>query len=433
MRIGLFLPLPRYHPDAPRWKLPTVPLGLYVLAAVCRDGGHEPVVFDPNLYPDIDDRPDLLGQALAGLDAVGVSSHTFNWPAARRLAENCRLARPDLPVIAGGVHPSHRPRRVLETSAIDYVVIGDGDTGLVELLTDLESGRGVRRPGIASRDDPDGGGKARIDQSFSLPAYDLLPADVYQTLSMETSRGCVGNCAFCSITGRRRWRPLPAGEVADRLARAVEVEGRLKGRRLYLVDDCFTVDAERAAQICAQIPRIAPGWSILLEARVQDLLKPEIAPALAGIGAVEFQIGIECGYDLGISRVGKRFTRDDVVRCMDHLDSHGLVRGAQLMFIIGLPWEGLAECTATVTFAATMADQYGCKCNLSWWRPIPSLLWNEREEYGIRCDDELFDREGWVTDPDLIPRVYPRLPAEDYERLRTTLAAYANLGVELKV
>ncbi len=47
----------------------------------------------------------------------------------------------DFPIILGGWHPSLLPTQTLEASFVDYVVRGQGEESLLELVSTLRAGR----------------------------------------------------------------------------------------------------------------------------------------------------------------------------------------------------------------------------------------------------------------------------------------------------
>jgi B12-binding domain/radical SAM domain protein len=111
--------------------------------------------------------------------------------------------------IAGGPHPSARPAEVLEH--FDYVVIGEGEETLPELLRAIRAGEDpLSVPGIAYKRDGAftfTGKRAPVD----LDMYPPFEPPIFSPI--EISRGCPWGCAFCqtpSLFGRKmRHRSVP--------------------------------------------------------------------------------------------------------------------------------------------------------------------------------------------------------------------------------
>ena len=64
---------------------------------------------------------------------VGVSLTTRQWLRARDLIGDIR-ARIDIPVIAGGLHPTFSPEAVLDSPGFDYVCLGEGEAPMLDLV-----------------------------------------------------------------------------------------------------------------------------------------------------------------------------------------------------------------------------------------------------------------------------------------------------------
>ena len=94
--------------------------------------------------------------------------------------------------IAGGPHPSARPGEALEH--FDFVVIGEGEETLPELLAAIKEGEDPGRvQGIAYR----AGTEIRFTGSRAPVNLDLYPPFGKILAPIEISRGCPWGCAYC--------------------------------------------------------------------------------------------------------------------------------------------------------------------------------------------------------------------------------------------
>ena len=114
------------------------PYGLYLLAAVLERDGHDVVLADLVLDGGRSLMPYAREVEAAGL--VGVSATSLGWPTALDVVRQVRAMRPDVPVVAGGIHPTMFDRHVLRTSPVDLVVRGEGEVALSALCHALERG-----------------------------------------------------------------------------------------------------------------------------------------------------------------------------------------------------------------------------------------------------------------------------------------------------
>ena len=83
------------------------------------------------------------GHCAAYVDAYGNASHmlTLNAPHdAVRISRRAKAARPDLPVVWGGWHPSLFGAECLEEHSVDITVQGQGEETFAEILRRLDAG-----------------------------------------------------------------------------------------------------------------------------------------------------------------------------------------------------------------------------------------------------------------------------------------------------
>lgn len=147
-------------------------------------------------------------------DVICIGEETVSSDEAMRLAAFVKNQHPQTIVIAGGVFFSYTAQESLKTGLIDYIVHGEGEITLLELLTAIadkhvteshisgisykQNGqitRTAERPLIADMD------------TLPLPAWSKVPMHLYGLgsknhpglVSIEHSRGCIDNCSFCIL------------------------------------------------------------------------------------------------------------------------------------------------------------------------------------------------------------------------------------------
>ncbi len=250
----------------------TAPLGILAISTPLLRAGYKVCIVDSTITPNFQKR------VLAELaDAACLAVSLVTGPMIRETVQIARAAKrmyPDKPVILGGWHPSLLPDQTLAAEYVDLVVKGQGEDALLELMQAIESGDDFR--GIAGV-----GYKENGQVRFNLPrtlrplvdmppkAYQLADFDAYEKVggrrwAMYTSSlACPYNCGYCtnnSVYGRK-WNALPAEQVAEETCDLVTRYGL---ELLWIVDDNFLVDRERAVGIAEGVVRrgVQFNWSV---------------------------------------------------------------------------------------------------------------------------------------------------------------------------
>ena len=417
------------------------PNALYYLASILRTRGHD-VQVEPR------PRPDLLSRSFAetlasGCDVLGISANSINWRFARGLASEVRRVRRDLPIVLGGIHASLFPEHALEVSTADYVLRGEAEESLPELLDAIAAGRGFQEIGGLTWRDKDG--TVRSNPSRPLlssqaleagpaPAFDLLHDGEYQGIALESSRGCAFNCAFCSIPYRRSFRALGADAFVRRLTESLDLaEPRLRspfGRTsVYILDDCFTTSKKRVVEIFERLEPLKNRVRYGIEARA-DQVTDAIARTMEGTEFWLIQMGLESGYPEGLRKVNKGLKIEDIERACSILRDHGLAEATDYAFIVGFPWESRDDCLRTLDFAVYLHMTYGGHISLAWYEPFPgSPLWDRRVEEGLPMHEGLYDDPGlnWRESPELFHAIRPRMSWDDCVEIEEVVHALTAL------
>jgi anaerobic magnesium-protoporphyrin IX monomethyl ester cyclase len=168
-------------------------------------------------------------------------------------------------VVLGGAHVSCDPEGVLQSPAVDYALMGEGEKRFPLLLEQIEKQGGGNIKdidGIGYRKD----GEIQINplQSFiqdldSLPppARELLDPDRYRmrkkrSTMIITSRGCPHGCAYCSthlVMGTSFRTRAPEAILKE----MVECRKGYGIQTFDIEDDNFTFDQERAKKLMSLI------------------------------------------------------------------------------------------------------------------------------------------------------------------------------------
>ena len=251
------------------WGVQTIgnwpPLQLAYLAGAALKAGHEARIFDAmNKKVSFDDireqveeyRPDYV-MSLDYLPVTGAIS-TATVPAALEALGVAREVNPDITTLIGGPHPTFMYEEMLSDpeNTADYIIRGEPEDTLVDLMAKVPEGRAAEVEGIAYLDDgkivttPQRTHIADLD-SLAV-AWHLLDWEDYhynvepygRMASVLTSRGCMMGCAFCSqrLFWRGQWRARDPKKAVDEMRHLVETHDV---EFITLIDAYPTKDLER--------------------------------------------------------------------------------------------------------------------------------------------------------------------------------------------
>jgi radical SAM superfamily enzyme YgiQ (UPF0313 family) len=396
------------HADTFGYSMP--PPGLLRLGGALRDAGHQPALEDlahrlasGALGNEALNGGDGLARSAADLllargkpDLLGFSVMGATLPIALEIARLLRERWAEVPILIGGPGVNGTDGWIVERFPwIDAVVRGEGEITVVEIADAMAAGSGpFEVDGVTSRR-ADGevvrtADRAMIKDLNDLPRYawDLLPPiTAYKAVTgeedglvpLDSGRGCVYDCSFCSIgrTWSRRSRPLPA----DRLAREVaELRGIPGANRAYLCHDIFGADRKHALAFTERM--VAEDIRIPWEVRARaDHLDAELLQSMGRAGCDRVLLGIESASPRVRARNQKGMREDiDLLSVVDDCAAAGIT--PILSLILGLPGEADEDLDESLTFCAAAALRAGVNLSLHLVNPQP----------GCALGDELADR-----------------------------------------
>ena len=330
------------------------PLGLAYIASVLRQGGHSVKMVDMNVSTK------RLPSRLGDFDLVGISSDTPRHNISIQIAKKVKEQK--IPVIMGGPHVTFMEEEALKSGAVDYVVRGEGEYSMLNLVAHLSSGDDVKdvtgisylKSGDIIRN-PSRQLIADLD-ALPLPARELLPMNKYtvkldgrRATSVITSRGCPFNCSFCSSSELfgLKWRAREPEAIVDEVE---EVKKRYGIDSILFMDDNFTLNPDRTIRICEQMNHRALNIRWWCFSRVDTIAKHEdMVQSMADAGVREVFVGVENPNQEVLDSYKKGITADISYRAIQILRKYKIRSMAG--FIIGELNETMEMIKDTIKFA----------------------------------------------------------------------------------
>ncbi|MHC1699135.1 MAG: radical SAM protein [Geobacteraceae bacterium] len=298
------------------------------------------------------DSPEEISRALLATepDLVGFSLYAWNRDECLALAEKLRREVPELTIFAGGPEATADPSGLLAGSAFDFLVVGEGEVTLCEVIDRLDAGVSlVGLPGIA-RKTVSGVELTRREPLADLGALPspylsgILDSYIPSGVLWQLSRGCTFGCDFCfDGMGARSVRRYPI----ERLEEELDYLVHHGVGQVVVLDSTFNLDPARAKALLKLLRKKASHVHFHFEVRA-ELLDVEQARLFGGMKC-SLQIGLQTA-DPGVSRsVGRPLNRREFATKIGLLNQAGVVFGFDLIF--GLPGDSLARFRETLDFA----------------------------------------------------------------------------------
>ncbi len=399
----------------------TAPLGLLAISTPLLRAGYTIRIIDSTIVPDFKKR--VLEEVRDAL-CLGISLVTG--PMISETVEISRAVKQwnkDFPVILGGWHPSLLPGQTLEADYVDIIVRGQGEDAMLEVAQRLQSGAPLDDVlGVGFKRD----GKLVLTPERPLKTLDVMPPKAYHLADFDayervcgrrwamyvSSLACPFNCSYCTNAGvyGRKWNALPVAQVVEE---TMDLTRRFRLQLLWMADDNFLVDLERALQIAEGLVRAGASfkWSVQATTNLTARLSVEELTLLRRSGLHQICQGIETASPTVMKLMNKGFQDlDSIYQSTERCVQAGVIPSFNIIF--GYPGEGVKERRETIHFIMDVCRRFpGAEFWTNIFTPYPgSPIFHRAQELGIEVPRSL---EGWV---DYFPRytVLPWLKGKDH-------------------
>jgi len=336
---------------------PYLPYGVLYLAGYLKKRNVDVGIFDCN--SDYSDPVDYVKKCKPKFVGLSVLSGPVIKDAVD-ISKNIRNYDKNIKIIWGGLHPSLFPKYVLETSFVDYVIEGEGEQGLLEILS-----------GKSDRWNKTGSTGIFVDLNEFWPAWDLVDVKKYisnklwasKVLSMNTSRGCIFKCHFCFNQGVKfnKWRCVDAITMVDQI-RFLKDKYKINGIQFY--EDLFDRERDRVREFCSLVKGLDIKWEHFSNVTLadQDLLNMEYES-----GCRHIAYGVESGSERILKFINKKQNVEQIKKAFEKCRRAKIMASA--LFMIGLPTETEEDLVLTAKLIKELKSPTPI-CTV--YRPYPS-------------------------------------------------------------
>lgn len=288
----------------------------------------------------------------------------------------------DVIIVGGGPHASARPRELLDIG-FDYVVIGEGEASLRELLWLLGNDKDpCTIPGVVS------------SASESIPVPKMLekvPLDEYPPFAIdlnvvgpiEVTRGCPYGCKFCAtpfLTGGVV-RHREVSSITHWLRKAVERRGF--ERCWFLSPNALCYGGRGRTAEPAKLERLlketteSTGSEVFFGSFPSEVRPEFVTPELLEmfreyVANRTLQVGLQSGSDRVLRAANRHHTVQEGLDAISIAKDTGFIPHVDMIF--GLPGEEEQDLEGSLTICEDLA-KLGTKIHAHVFMPLPGSEW----------------------------------------------------------
>lgn len=395
------------------------PLGLAYISSVLKQAGHHVDCLNLNHYDGTVEelvRTSLMGKKRYDfVCSGGLSPH---YRQIRSIVDAVHKYKSDAKLILGGGIISSDPEFMFNTLNPDYVVVGEGEKTIVELLSCIEHNGNLEEvAGIGYRDK---NGKVICTKSqtaimdldsipwpdfegFEFETYlnHLRPDDMYfydlydspRPYPIICSRSCPYLCTFCFHPLGNKYRQRSIDSIMH------ELEVMVKRYRINIIaiyDELFSHDKERVYEFCRRIKKLKEEipWEIKWNCQMRvDGLDEEFLKTMKDAGCYMVSYGFESYSPSVLKSMRKHITPEQIDQAV-HLTLNNEI-SIQGNFIFGDAAETLQTAHETLNY---WKEHYYAGILLGFISPYPGTqLYTKCLERGI-IKDKLDFIENHISD-----------------------------------
>lgn len=416
--------LPGYRPK------PIVPLGMLYL---CSNIGHEVKFIDNNIKKFTNEK---LFQEIMKFkpDIVGFGGTMMEWVQARKVAKF--LKEVNISTIYGGPNATVNSEKHIRY--FDYVIKGEGEVTLKELLNCLEEGGSPTKvKGLWFRrnskivKNPDRPFIENLD-ALNYPDREIINLDEYSRETgfptakpadiVVSTRGCPYDCHFCSSKyfWKQTYRMRDVGEVIKEIKFMMDKYG---SKTIHFREDNFTVQKGRVLNFCDELERMGIEW--VCQSRVDDV-DEELVKRMKDSGCRGISFGFESANDHTLRYLKKGITVSQSIRAIDICEKIGMNWSGG--FMVGVLNETRKDINTTLAFVGRIRKN-----------PHSFLPPGAARFLGFPVSETYFEMErkglverSWQDGELLVPRTY-YLSANDVEKeIRRDEVSRMEIGLRVR-
>jgi len=274
-------------------------------------------------------------------------------------------------VILGGPGVFFSYNYLKKYDEIDHIFVGEAELTFRKYIKKIIEGREIPKVIIPNK---------QFDlRNSPIPDYDDFELENYFYIGIETQRGCINSCRYCSS----RFYPFPYFKLKPIETFEKEIRGLLKyGNRFFLCDNIPNPTKKRIIELC----KVLSKYDVKFQCELVPDIDEEVAFWLKKAGIIKVALGVESLSDSCIRLMGRRYLWKSILKSLRALKKYNIP--VHCMFIFGFPNESLSSTILTIIRLIKYADLFGTIAPGSYRLTYNSYVHKHPEEFGIKILEE---------------------------------------------
>lgn len=353
--------------------------GLGWLSAVLKQAGHRTEL----IYLDQEISPEQLVEKVKKIspDLIGFSSITLQYQFTKHYAQALK-SELKIPMVIGGIHSTIAPEQVLADDLFDFLVQGEGEYPLLELVQALEQDkdwRNIKNLWWREENQIKSNPLRPLIELDQLPFPDrelfdeqrLLLENNYQ-VPMMASRGCPFACSYCCNTvltqlakqaGGRWHRRRSVEKVIQELVSVHKRYPNLKS--VFFADEVFTSNKQWVREFCVEYKNnFKTPFQVYIRVGTVDY---ELLRLMKETGLYSILVGVESGNErIRREVLNRKMSNQQIREVFRWADELGIESWSAVM--IGVPGETEKTIRETIKLVQKISPHH---LQLSMFQPFP--------------------------------------------------------------
>jgi len=293
------------------------PLGLVCIGGPLLDAGYTVKLIDHDAYGwSFKKLVEEVGKFQANYVLLGHSGSTASHKTAIKTIHEIKKNYSNIKIIYGGVYPSYADQGIMrECSEIDFIVRGEGEETIVQLLEAIEKNENLEQvDGVTWRIQNQIIANRSRTPIQNLDAYrlgwELVDWSLYQMFGfkraagLQFSRGCPLTCSYCGQwMFWKKWRHRSPENIVEQL-KFLKTEYNVD--YVWFADENFSADKDTLIRLLNLIVDSNLNLSLNINMTAADVVRDaDIIPLYKAAGIDYIVMGVESLKDEVVTKIRK--------------------------------------------------------------------------------------------------------------------------------